>query len=123
MIAVEYALYKSNVTDDRFTAIYDKLVHVQATQAKDLEASKQQRMDINKVLEETLFKIELSVKGLDQYKTKYDALVLRTQEQSKALDDYMQKCLTKVSNYFRFSDERINEMNEKLAEYSTKQMS
>ena len=39
MSAVEYALYKTEEPDTRFSAIYDKLTHIEMTRAKDVEAN------------------------------------------------------------------------------------
>ena len=82
MQAVEYALYKTEVPDTRFSAIYDKLSALEVTRAKDMSHNASQRENIENKFKETLFDIECKVKDLDQYKQQYKGLVNRIKEQS-----------------------------------------
>ena len=80
MQAVEYALYKTEVPDTRFQAIYDKLSALEVTRAKDLSHSQSQRENIEQKFKETHFDIECKIKDLDQYKQQYNGLVSRVKE-------------------------------------------
>lgn len=107
MQAVEYALYKTEEPDTRFTAIYDKLTHLEATRAKDIVDNKNLRENIDKKFEETLFSIDCKVRDLEQYKTQYEGLVSRVKEQNDHISEYMEQQLIKVGNYFRRTDEQM----------------
>ena len=63
--SVEFVVYKSDTPDNRFTKIYDKLVHVEATRDKYITDNKYMRDSIDKKLNETLFEINTQVKGLE----------------------------------------------------------
>ena len=68
MDAVEYAIYKTENPDNRFTHIYEKLTYLEASRVKDIEESKNQRLNIDTKFEETLFTINGQMKSLDKYK-------------------------------------------------------
>ena len=80
MQAVEYALYKTENPDTRFSAIYDKLSALEVTRAKDIEYNRNQRENIENHFKETLFEIECKVKDLEKYKQWYTGLVDRIKE-------------------------------------------
>jgi len=48
MSAAEYVIYKTETPDTRFTAIYDKLTHVETTREKDVEDNKYLRSSLEK---------------------------------------------------------------------------
>ena len=58
MIRAEYALYKTETTDNRFDRIYDKLTHIEASRLKDKRCAEDQKRDIETLVSDTVFKIE-----------------------------------------------------------------
>ena len=65
LTAAEYVIYKTEKPDDRFTDIYDRLSNVEVTRAKDVEANKHLRNDLETKMAETYFDIDCRIKGLD----------------------------------------------------------
>jgi len=96
MSAAEYVIYKTETPDTRFTAIYDKLTHVEATREKDVEDNKYLRSSIEKRCDEVLFEIDVKIKGLEQYKAQYDSQAKRMNEIKDQMCETIEAQVVKV---------------------------
>ena len=114
MIAVEYGLFKTDVPDTRFHKIYEKLCALEVSRAKDLEDNAYLRDSVDKKLQATLFTIDGQIKGLDQYKAQYDALIARCEETKTQMEDFMEKRVVQIQHYFRRMDEMSIQINREL---------
>ena len=57
MLAVEYALFKTEEPDSRFTRLYDKLAAMEVVRVKELEDNVYLRDTLNVKFDATMFKI------------------------------------------------------------------
>lgn len=89
MEAVEYVIYKTENPDNRFAQIYDKLTYLEASRQKDLDANKTQRINIDNIVDETMFKLDCQIADLEVYKEQYQSLVERVGEQKDNITEYM----------------------------------
>ena len=114
LIRAEYALYKTETTDNRFDRIYDKLTHIEASRLKDKRCAEDQKRDVETLIADTVFKIDNQLKELDLFKKNYESLGQEIEEMNTNLKQYMTEAQIGLNNHMRQTQETLIKMNDKL---------